>query len=124
MFDHDQKSKLFLRIFEQISSNVISSKVDNVWYGDKHDICSRFFHKILFGNYEDIVTCHQQSGGGEGGATDCYSVIEFENRFYKVSYTYASYDGYSFDTYNSPIDEVSVREVTPKKVIVTQFSDI
>ena len=124
MLDHTEKSKLFLKMFEQVSSHVISSKNDTVWYGDKHDICSKFFHQILFSGYQDIVIFHQSSGGGEGGSTDCYSVIEFENRFYSVSYTYASYDGYSFDTYHSPIDEVSVREVRPKKVVVTQFFSI
>ncbi len=43
------------------------------------------------------VTFIEQEGGGEGGAEYCYAVIKVDDVFYKVEYSYASYDGYNWD---------------------------
>lgn len=38
----------------------------------------------------------EQEGGGEGGAESCHSIIEYLGVFYKMDYSYYSYDGFRF----------------------------
>jgi hypothetical protein len=55
-----------------------------------------------------------REGGGEGGAEDCYSILEIDGVFYQVTYNYYSYVGYEFD-----YAEVTI--VTPKQKTITVY---
>jgi hypothetical protein len=60
----------------------------------------QFQEFVMHGDYD--VECGkvefiEQDGGGEGGGEDCYSVIKVDGQFYKFEYSYASYEGYTFD---------------------------
>lgn len=71
--------------------------------------------EVILDGFEDIgVKLVGQDGGGEGGAEDCYSVLEIDGVFYKVFYSYYSHHGYEFDY-------ASVKVVTPKEKLVTVY---
>lgn len=59
----------------------------------------------------------ETSGGGEGGAEDCETVLKIGNRYFSITYSYYSHHGFEFD-YGS------IYEVKPVEVTVTQFQPI
>lgn len=56
----------------------------------------------------------EHEGGGEGGGEDCESVIKVDNVFYKVSYAYASYNGFYWE-------DAEVNVVHPVERMVTFY---
>lgn len=56
--------------------------------------------------------------GGEGEGEYCYGVIRFRGNYYKAEWSYYSYNGCDYDNITS-----TIREVFPKQVMVTQYSD-
>lgn len=75
-----------------------------------------YFPEILHGEFENFAAVEfiKQDGGGEGGTEDCYTVLLVEGKYYKVFYSYASYDGFYYDY-------ASVREVKPVDRMVTFY---
>ena len=63
-------------------------------------------------NYKFI----RQGGGGEGGTGDCEVIFMLDNKYFKCTYSYSSYDGYYWECFLS-----SMREVTPKTVEVVIY---
>jgi len=62
------------------------------------------------------TSCIQQEGGGEGGTGDCEVIFMLDNKYFKCTYSYSSYDGYYWECFLS-----SMREVTPKTVEVVIY---
>lgn len=60
--------------------------------------------------YEHI----EQDGGGEGGAEYCKTIFKWKDEFYKVTYSYASYQGFDFDY-------ASWYKVSPKEKTITVY---
>ncbi|TXG78285.1 hypothetical protein E6Q11_01425 [Candidatus Dojkabacteria bacterium] len=60
--------------------------------------------------------CIQQEGGGEGGTGDCEVIFMLDNKYFKCTYSYSSYDRYYWECFLS-----SMREVTPKTVEVVIY---
>lgn len=56
----------------------------------------------------------EQEGGGEGGGEYCYAVIQVGEKFYKIEYSYYSYNGYDYD-------DADVYEVVPVERLVTFY---
>lgn len=56
----------------------------------------------------------EQEGGGEGGSEYCYTVIQVGEKFYKIEYSYYSYNGYDYDY-------ADVLEVVPTQRMVTFY---
>lgn len=57
-----------------------------------------------------IITHIEQEGGGEY----CYAVIQVGEKFYKIEYSYYSYNGYDYD-------DTDVLEVVPTQRMVTFY---
>ena len=55
-----------------------------------------------------------RKGGGEGGGEHCETVVQVGDRYYKIVYSYYSYDGYNYDG-------ADVYEVTPVQRLVTFY---
>ena len=69
---------------------------------DKYEFLSGFEEgDYLFKETEDsdpIPMNHiEQEGGGEGSGKYCYTVIQVGEKFYKIEYSYYSYNGYDYD---------------------------
>jgi hypothetical protein len=74
-------------------------------------------HEFILGDGVSNVPGYRfvtQEGGGEGGSEHCYSVFEWQGKFYRADYSYASYDGYD-------MDYAKLREVTPTERLVTFY---
>jgi hypothetical protein len=76
---------------------------------------------IRGGSYNIPVSDHvkyiEHEGGGEGGSEDCESVIQVGGVFYKIIYSYASYEGFDWD-----FAEVEI--VKPVERVVTFYESI
>jgi hypothetical protein len=75
---------------------------------------------VLLG-YGDPVTFNEtpvqfvvQDGGGEGGGEGCFTILRVGDAHYKVTYSYASYDGFNFDY-------MEVKKVVPRTKVVVEF---
>ena len=68
---------------------------------------------------EDNYLVIEQDGGGEGGSEDCYTIIKFEETYYRFDYKYYSHDGFQLEY--SDLSYINVREVMPKQVMVTEY---
>lgn len=55
----------------------------------------------------------EKQGGGEGGGEYCYTVLKIGDAFYKIEYSYYSYNGYEF------YEGFSL--VTPKEKTITVY---
>lgn len=70
---------------------------------------------LLLGYYNiDGLDVIEQDSGGEGGGESCYTILKWKDVFYKVTYSYYSYEGFEFDYAQWYI-------VTPKETIVTVY---
>lgn len=56
----------------------------------------------------------EQDGGGEGGGEHCETVVQAGDKYYKIVYSYYSYDGYNYEG-------ADVYEVTPVERLVTFY---
>ena len=56
----------------------------------------------------------EQDGGFDGGAGDCYTIVKFDDIFYKISYSYYSHYGFK-------LDYASLKKVTPKEKTITVY---
>lgn len=56
----------------------------------------------------------EQDGGGEGGGEHCETVVQAGDKYYKIVYSYYSYDGYNYD-------HADVYEVVPVERLVTFY---
>ena len=59
----------------------------------------------------------EQDGGGEGGGEHCETVVQAGDKYYKIVYSYYSYDGYNYD-------DADVYEVTPVQRLVTFMNNM
>ena len=65
-----------------------------------------------FDSYKHIL----QEGGGEGGTEYCFGIFKWKDHYFKVEWSYYSYEGYMTDgAFNT------LREVFPKQVQVTVY---
>lgn len=56
----------------------------------------------------------EQDGGGEGGGEHCETVVQVGEKYYKIVYSYYSYEGYDYD-------DADVYEVVPVERLVTFY---
>ena len=56
----------------------------------------------------------ERDGGGEGGSEHCETVVQVGDVYYKIVYSYYSYNGYEYDG-------AEVYEVVPVEKIVTFY---
>ena len=56
----------------------------------------------------------EQDGGGEGGGEHCETVVQAGGKYYKIVYSYYSYDGYNYG-------DADVYEVVPVERLVTFY---
>lgn len=56
----------------------------------------------------------EQDGGGEGGGEHCETVVQAGEKYYKIVYSYYSYEGYDYD-------DADVYEVVPVERLVTFY---
>ena len=85
-------------------------------YGHKNPL----YNMICFGpgktsNFEIV----EQDGGGEGGSEDCYTIIKFNETYYRFDYKYYSSEGFQLGL--DDLDNIDVYEVVPRAVVVTQY---
>lgn len=80
------------------------------------DICE-FLLGFQDGDYmkDDVpVEFIKQDGGGEGGGEHCETVVKIGTTYYKIVYSYYSYDGYNYEG-------ADVYEVVPVERLVTFY---
>lgn len=96
--------------------NEFEQYLEEVWV--KNGGVSRWgfdvYEIILEGDADAGIELLHQSGGGEGGAESCYSVLKVEDKIYKVSYSYYSHHGFEFDY-------AEVKEVWAKQKLITVY---
>jgi hypothetical protein len=80
---------------------------DDFWSETQKKVRERLVEEL---GYEHIT----QEGGGEGGTEYCYTIMRFGNTYYKMEYSYYSFDGYDFGDAD---DWVEVKPVK-KEIIV------
>ena len=105
---------------EQFLENVVCGVARNEWSPDEgspvEDVC-----ELLLG-FEDgdyvvdgVDMKHiEQDGGGEGGGEHCETVVQAGDKYYKIVYSYYSYEGYNYDG-------ADVYEVIPTERLVTFY---
>lgn len=109
--------------FEELREKVLKLWGIDVDNEKEMDYGKYYFIELLRGyapsQFEtiDSVKYIEHDGGGEGGAEDCYSVIQVEGVFYKVIYSYASYQGFYWEY-------AEVRECKPVERMVTFYDEI
>jgi len=98
--------------WKEIVAEVIEAY--NAEYEEDWDIedegYSEFVYLYSFGEFENI----EQEGGGEGGGEYCFFVFKWKDVYYKLEYSYRSYDGYDFD-------DAEMYIVTPTEKTVTVY---
>lgn len=87
------------RVLKDSEVDVIKQQiVDSAQSAQEYD---EWENDWLFGEFEQEVFPDlqfiEQEGGGEGGGEYCYSVIKWKDTYYKVTYSYYSYEGFDFD---------------------------
>lgn len=98
----ENNKELIEEIIEAYNSTGPKYPIEN-----EHDL---FLDTPAFEGFEEL----QQEGGGEGGAEYCFTVFKWKDKIYKITYSYASYEGYDFD-YSE------VYEVQPKEKLITVY---
>lgn len=105
---------------EQFLENVVCGVARHSWSPDEgspvEDICE-FLLGFKDGDYvvDGVAMKHiEQDGGGEGGGEHCETVVQAGDKYYKIVYSYYSYDGYNYD-------DADVYEVTPVQRLVTFY---
>lgn len=105
---------------EQFLEDVVHGAPRSTWMSDEgsevEDICE-FLMGFEEGDYvkDGINLKHlEQDGGGEGGGEYCYTVVQFGDKHYKITYSYYSHDGFDYSY-------ADVYEVTPVERLVTFY---
>ena len=105
---------------EQFAENIVHGVASNSWSVDEgsplEDICE-FLLGFQEGDYvmNGVDMKHiEQEGGGEGGGEHCETVVQAGDAYYKIVYSYYSYDGYNYE-------DADVYEVVPVERLVTFY---
>ena len=105
---------------EQFLENVVCGVARNWGSPDEgspvEDVCE-FLLGFEDGDYvvDGVDMKHiSQDGGGEGGGEHCETVVQAGDKYYKIVYSYYSYDGYNYD-------DADVYEVIPTERLVTFY---
>ena len=105
---------------EQFLEDVVCGVQRKSWMPEEgsevEDICE-FLLGFQEGDYikNGVSLKHlEQDGGGEGGSEDCYTVVQFGDKYYKIAYSYYSHDGFDYSY-------ADVYEVTPVERLVTFY---
>ena len=105
---------------EQFLEDVVCGVQRKSWMPEEgsevEDICE-FLLGFQDGDYMkgDIpVEFIEQDGGGEGGGEHCETVVKIGATYYKIVYSYYSYDGYNYEG-------ADVYEVVPVERLVTFY---
>ena len=107
---------------EQFLENVVCGVARNKWSPNEdegspvEDVCE-FLLGFEDGDYvvDGVDMKHiEQDGGGEGGGEHCETVVQAGDKYYKIVYSYYSYDGYNYE-------DADVYEVVPVERLVTFY---
>ena len=105
---------------ESFMEDVVCGVARNSWSPDEgssvEDICE-FLLGFKDGDYvmNGIDMKHiEQDGGGEGVGEHCETVVQAGDKYYKIVYSYYSYDGYNYE-------DADVYEVVPVERLVTFY---
>lgn len=105
---------------EQFLENVVWGVASHSWSPDEgspvEDVCE-FLLGFEDGDYvmDGVDMKHiEQDGGGEGGGEHCETVVQAGYKYYKIVYSYYSYDGYNYE-------DADVYEVVPVERLVTFY---
>ena len=80
------------------------------------DVCE-FLLGFRDGDYVkggELMNHLEQDGGGKGGSEHCETVVQAGGKYYKIVYSYYSYDGYNYE-------DADVYEVVPVERLVTFY---
>lgn len=61
-----------------------------------------------------IIENIETEGGGEGGSEYCYTIVKVNEDFYKIEYSYYSYEGFE-------LSDASMTKVYPKQKTITVY---
>ena len=105
---------------EQFLEDVVCGVARNKWMPEEgspvEDTCE-FLMGFEEGDYvmNGVDMKHiEQDGGGEGGGEHCETVVQVGEKYYKVVYSYYSYDGFNYE-------DADVYEVVPVERLVTFY---
>lgn len=105
---------------EQFLENVVCGVQRKSWMPEEgspvEDVCE-FLLGFQDGDHmkDDVpVEFIKQDGGGEGGGEHCETVVKIGTTYYKIVYSYYSYDGYNYEG-------ADVYEVVPVERLVTFY---
>lgn len=105
---------------ESFLEDVVCGVARNSWSPDEgssvEDICE-FLLDFEDGDYviNGVDMKHiEKNGGGEGGGEHCETVVQAGDKYYKIVYSYYSYDGYNYE-------DADVYEVVPVERLVTFY---
>ena len=105
---------------EQFLEDVVCGVQRKSWMPEEgsevEDICE-FLLGFQDGDYmkgDIAVEFIEQDGGGEGGGEHCETVVKIGATYYKIVYSYYSYDGYNYEG-------ADVYEVVPVERLVTFY---
>jgi hypothetical protein len=93
--------------------------------GEYYSGVDGFLETILFGETYNTVSpipfyeFVEQYGGGEGGSEYCYSIFKYDDEYYKATYSYRSYSGFSYQ--EDGIEYTQLFKVTPVNKSVTVY---
>ena len=105
---------------EQFLEDVVCGVQRKGWMPEEgsevDDVCE-FLLGFRDGDYVkdgELMKHLEQDGGGEGGGEHCETVVQAGGKYYKIVYSYYSYDGYNYG-------DADVYEVVPAKRLVTFY---
>ncbi len=97
------------KMLEQFKEFLISSsELDGEYYSVSSYLCD------IANNYvgNDEIEVIEQAGGGEGGSEYCYAILKWKDSFFKVEYSYYSFEGFNYDDIFESMIEVKPKEKT------------
>lgn len=105
---------------EQFLEDVVCGVQPKGWMPEEgsevDDVCE-FLLGFRYGGYVkdgELMKHLEQDGGGEGGGEHCETVVQAGGKYYKIVYSYYSYDGYNYE-------DADVYEVVPVERLVTFY---
>ena len=105
---------------EQFLEDVVCGVQRKGWMPEEgsevDDVCE-FLLGFRDGDYVkdgELMKHLEQDGGGEGGGEHCETVVQAGGKYYKIVYSYYSYDGYNYEG-------ADVYEVVPVERLVTFY---